>query len=356
MKVLQIISSLAVFISFGSVAQNNKMPLQLGAYYFDGWTGKTANITPRLTNGFPDREPIWGWVTSTPDIVKEQIDYAANAGITFFDFCWYSQKNGNYAIPDPVNNALNLFLKAPNRERLKFCIMVANHQGYIIKAEQWDSLIEYWCSLFHENSYLIVQGKPLITFYSVQSLIQTFGNADNVAIAFKKFKDLAIAKGFTGVMIAGTVNTSADVISLAEKCGFDVVTGYNYHGSSLNREKSEVVPIDSMRTTEKYIWDSITKKTKLPIIPAITLNWDHRPWDKSDTTYSPRFSGYSQASVKKSIMACKIWSQNQQPGVVMGPIAIAYAWNEYGEGAWLTPSKALKNSLLDGLKSGLKEN
>ena len=31
-----------------------------------------------------------------------------------------------------------------------------------------------------------------------------------------------------------------------------------------------------------------------------------------------------------------------------------YAWNEYGEGGYLTPSTGLGNALLEGLKAGLE--
>ena len=44
-------------------------PNQLGAYYFDGWSGITFHITEHLKKNYPEREPTWGWVTSTKEIV-----------------------------------------------------------------------------------------------------------------------------------------------------------------------------------------------------------------------------------------------------------------------------------------------
>jgi hypothetical protein len=74
----------------------------LGAYYFDGWAGKSphagkaewakdapTHLTKRMLDEFPDREPVWGWRDDTPAVMERQIDLAADHGIAFFAFCWY---------------------------------------------------------------------------------------------------------------------------------------------------------------------------------------------------------------------------------------------------------------------------
>jgi hypothetical protein len=60
------------------------MIVNVGAYYIDGWTGRTGHIKDRLVREFIDREPLRGCRTDTPNIVREQIDLAAEAGIGFF--------------------------------------------------------------------------------------------------------------------------------------------------------------------------------------------------------------------------------------------------------------------------------
>ena len=32
--------------------------MKYGAYYFDGWMGKTGHVTDRLQTEFEDREPV----------------------------------------------------------------------------------------------------------------------------------------------------------------------------------------------------------------------------------------------------------------------------------------------------------
>lgn len=65
-----------------------------------------------LRNNYPDRAPIWGW-DSTPDIMKTQIDSAADVGLSYFAFCWYfdtdlSENKG-------ANIAIKQFQDAPNK-------------------------------------------------------------------------------------------------------------------------------------------------------------------------------------------------------------------------------------------------
>jgi hypothetical protein len=83
--------------------QSAKPRATVGAYYFDGWAGKSdrwkddpawtalnppTHLTKRMIEEFADREPIWGWRDDSLAIMEQQIDLAADHGIAFFAFCW----------------------------------------------------------------------------------------------------------------------------------------------------------------------------------------------------------------------------------------------------------------------------
>jgi hypothetical protein len=38
-----------------------KLRATVGAYYFDGWSGKTSHVTKLPETEFADRKPVWGW-------------------------------------------------------------------------------------------------------------------------------------------------------------------------------------------------------------------------------------------------------------------------------------------------------
>lgn len=349
-KIIALITVL--FCSVDTMGQNT---LRLGAYYFDGWTGKTSHVSDKLKSNYPERAPVWGWKTSTPEAIKQQIDIASDAGLDFFTFCWYFNPNtkGKDVARDAKNNALNLYLKAPNKEKLSFSLLIANHGGYAVKAAQWNELNTYWVNLFKDSSYLRLDGKPLITFFDIQSLVKTFGTADSVSIALDQLRTAAKQANLPGVSIAVNIGANQESVELAEKCGFDILTGYNYHNDGLRGLRTGKMPLDSMRTREQAVWNDIARWSSKPLIPAITLNWDRRPWDTDSTASSPYFQGYSGKSVEKAIRSCRYWMKNNARHLPSDQIAVLYAWNEYGEGAWLTPSESLKNSLLEGVKKGL---
>jgi hypothetical protein len=353
----KIFFALLIILAFGGLIQgcqkkayitvsDQKDTVILGAYYFDGWTGKTQHVTDALKDSFPDRKPVWGWITSTPEIVNEQIELAADAGISFFSFCWYySEKK------DPLNHALELYLSAPNKKKLQFSLLVANHEGYIIGPNEWPLAIKAWVELFKDNSYLRVNGLPYISFFSAKTLVKSFGSTDAVKAAIDELKSLAIRQGLPGVMVSVCTAPGANKTAEAIACGFDVLTSYNDHEAGFENNRLSI-PIDSLIASTEKRWNQF-KNASVPYIPTVTLNWDLRPWEGLDKT--PYYTGYSEASVFRSVRSVSEWlSKNPRmtPGV---PIAILYAWNEYGEGAWLTPSEKLKDSLLQGLKKALKK-
>jgi hypothetical protein len=114
------------------------------------------------------------------------------------------------------------------------------------------------------------------------------------------------------------------------------------------------VPIDNLIAMGNNVWSKF-KQSNMPCIPTMTLGFDPRPWANGVNSYSKQrtFSGYSPASVYRAVSALKNWIQ-QNPGYTSKErIGYLYAWNEYGEGAWLTPSANGVN-MLDGVKKALK--
>jgi hypothetical protein len=329
---------------------------KVGAYYFDGWKKIKGNphLTPLLINEYGKREPKWGWLTSNQKVVDHQILAASDAQLDFFSFCWYYK---GAIKTDSSNRALMYFKKSTVDPNFKYCLMVANHDGYEIGVQDWDYVCDIWIDNFLSRKYLKVDGSPILIFFSPNSLLKQFKNADAVKKAFEVLRTKAKAKGLRSVKIAACVGPNGGEVSKAESCGYDILTGYNYHGYGLlNRGKGVVsLPIDSMQTIERQVWDRIVKKTTIPYIPVSTLNWDPRPWANPATKkVVPFFSGYNDISVFKALSNCLKWIDDNESKLPDQKIALLYAWNEYGEGAYLTPSKSGQN-VLKGVKRALSD-
>ena len=339
----------------GSHVHGQTNPIKLGAYYFDGWTGAyPQHLTPKLTGAFADRKPIWGWITSTQDIVDKQIVAASDAGLNFFSFCWYYAGKEEFKT-EPLNNALKLFNKSKHSNKMQYCLLVANHGKYSIRDEGWNDVQEEWLRVFKTPNYLTVDNKPLLVIFSVPELIKGLGSVEAVKTRLQSLRAAAVAKGLNGVTIATCISPDNAGIKQAEDCGFDILTGYNYHGPAIRKGTSVTVPIDTMQTTERSLWSDIVLKSKLKYIPVSTLNWDPRPWAGPGNNYETAnyLVGFSENSVFNSVSGMRDWMNNNPDKLVNEKLGLLYAWNENGEGAYLTPTEKDPN-LLRGVKNAVE--
>jgi hypothetical protein len=321
--------------------------IKFGVYYFGAWTSlNNPLLTKALVDSFPERKPTWGWISTSPEVMKTQINLAANAGLSFFSFDWYNPGLKKAGVQ--LNDDLQLYLASPNKSRLKFNLFVANHSGYEIGPGDWPYVVTAWIKLFKDKDYLKVNNKPYLIFFVLPDLIRNFGSVEAVHYALDSLRSVAKDNGLGGVTIAICVSPEPISVAQAKSCGFDVFTAYNY--PTVGFKGKQTNSVDTLSAANQNIWDRF-KNFGLPYIPPVTLNWDPRPWrtGKQDARY---YTGYSSGSVYRSVMAVKNWI-NDNPNTVTYKVAMLYAWNEYGEGGWLTPSQPMGDSLLRGLKKAI---
>ncbi|HNT37403.1 MAG TPA: hypothetical protein PKH07_20585, partial [bacterium] len=265
-----------------SMAKQPSLRAKAGAYYFEGWTGKTFHLTERLKNEFFDREPVWGWNDDSRRIMEKQIKYAADNGLSFFAFDWYYPEEENKETP--LNNGLEHYLRARSRKRMEFCLLVANHAGFRIGPKEWDIVSEKWIELFKQPTHLKVNGKPLLIFFAPNELYKAFGGPEGVKQAFDSLRSRAVEAGLPGVMIAACTvpgpDDNRDILTGLEASGYDLLTGYNYHGHPARPGAPNLRPFAEMVEGHIGVYDRFAAKAKLPYIPVITVGWDKRPWEE----------------------------------------------------------------------------
>lgn len=336
---------LAVIAIGGTVfevnAQKKGSKVKVGAYYFDGWAGKNrhadhpnepwaknapTHLTQRMLEEFPEREPVWGWRDDAQEIMERQIDLAADNGIDFFLFCWYwKDTNGPInleAIQNlPHHTSLNLYLKAKNKHRVKFSLLVANHGGSEIKgAENWAEATKFWMPYLKDPQFITVDGKPLIVIFSS-------GGIDNDGLA--TMQSVAQTAGLAGLSIAGCGNTAEK--DFTHRTHYNIVPGY----AAGSEEHSYAELVDA----HKKAWKGTKEQ---PYIPTLTVGWDKRPWEgptglnqKLGYYYPKRttkeFKGFLTDAVK--------WMEEHPTETTKERFVLIYAWNELGEGGYLVPTK-----------------
>lgn len=331
-----------------------KADISVGAYYFDGWAGRNVHaddanepwaknapthLTRRMVEEFPEREPVWGWSDDSLTIMERQIDLAADNGVDFFLFCWYWRDNkgpiNEEAIRnDPKHTSLQLYLKARNKDRVKFALLIANHVGgEILGEENWKSATEHMMPYFSDQQHVRVDEKPLIVLFDPR------GATEGDLSAMQRS---ATAGGLPGLTIAGC-NASPEQTGITHRTHYNVVPGY----------RAGTVPqqYDTLMNTTKEQWRGTKQQ---PYIPQLTVGWDKRPWEgpqglnQVEGWYYP---DRTPQQFKKFLEDAITWMDEHPNETTKERIALVYAWNELGEGGYLVPTKGdPEASYLDVIK------
>lgn len=319
---------LALFISPLYVVSANNLKVLIGAYYYDGWSGTNSSnddwaigaprmLTKKMKYEYPEREPIWGWRDDAVAIMERQIDLASKNGVDFFAFCWYwSDDMGSFneqaVKSNPRHTSLELFLKAKNKNKMRFCIMIANHNGAIIQGEKnWRRTIDYFSeNYFKDSQYLSLDNKPVVIYYMPQQ-------AQPFLLSMQKE---AMNKGYDGIYTMACGNILP---------GYDAFTWYNsFEGS----DKSEAHDYSRLFSYVEKTWYSFPDS--VVVNPLCSVGWDRRPWESKENTvyYINKKPSLFRDHLKNAVDF--LFGSNNP-----NPVIMVYAWNELGEGGYLVPTK-----------------
>ena len=310
------------FLGFAKISFAQKATV--GAYYFEGWTtpGHPYHLTTRLMNNFTERMPLWGWHDDTVEIMEQQINLAANHGISFFAFDWYWKDDGGPinapAIEsEPINQGLQLYLQASNKDRLKFCLMIANHRGFTITGTSaWKQGADYWMKYFKDPQYLKVEGKPLLMIFSPSA---------GDAAAFQYLQQLAQENGLPGIVL---VDLGFLTYETSPLYNYYQVTGYynnapGWKKGSVAKDYTTLAP-------------KLGKSGDLrPTIPLVYSGVDYRPWHDDSWYYSINHTAQIFTNKLQQVIT---WMDNNPERVTAERIFMIFAWNEIGEGGYLMPT------------------
>jgi hypothetical protein len=323
-------------------------PVSIGAYYFDGWSGINSldndpnqpwarnaptHLTCNLAGKYGEREPVWGWRNDDLSIMEQQLDIAADHGVDFFAFCWYWHRDDKTYTPEGIasdskHTSLGLYMQAPNKQRVKFCLLIANHDPLAIKGlDAWKIAIDdHWIPYLKDEQAVTVDGKPLIIIYDSSSMAEG---------ALDYFEAQAKAAGLPGVSIAGCNKAKPGERFKLQAC-YNTIPGY----------ETDIPEAKDYKVLVKANQDSWEGRPGFHCIPTLTTRWDKRPWDGPPeenpgagakpgwhyTDQTPqRFGDYLQSAIT--------WMDNNPLASTEERHVLLYAWNEYGEGGYLAPTK-----------------
>lgn len=282
------------------------------AVHGKGWTEweLMKHAGPRFPGHMQPKIPAWGYEDEAdPAVMARKIDAAADHGFDAFIFDWYWYE-GPF-----LERALNEgFLGAPNRGRMKFALMWANHDwknfhpgnrdtaNYKITFPWttrrdtipyvWDYLIEHYLT---QPNYWKINGKPYFSIYAISRFIAQMGGVEDAAEVLADFRARAKAAGLPGLHLnaVGLDMLDRSPQSAARhdqvvKAGFDSCTSYNCVCLS-EKWMQEFPRVDFQEMADDYI--EVAKKTMralpFPFYPVVTTGWDPSPRTIQSEVYDP---------------------------------------------------------------------
>jgi hypothetical protein len=325
---------------------------RLGAYYFDGWTGPLTNFhfNGLLSGPYQGREPLSGWQDNNKCAVEQQLAWAHSFGLGFFVFDWYFNATV-LEPPEDLNSALKITHALADRHGMQYAILYVNSPPFVAGPADWAGAIDEWMGYMADPAYMLVNGKPLFHIIDMEQMRQTFGSSTAVSAALNQLRAAGQAHGFAGVYIVGGVGNPGDSFGLAFVDGYDAVSIYNYPG--LVGAANGMSPFSSLADTGKSIWSEEALWSPLPFIPVAMTGWDPRPWNGNNLAWFGRSPQEVATFVGDAITWAESTPRLRAEPSPAPPIVLMEAWNEQGEGSFLTPTVGDGTSYGDSLAAML---
>ncbi len=243
--------------------------------------------------------PLWGYADeSDPAVMAKKIDAAADNGIDAFIFDWYYYNDGPF-----LEAALDQgYLKSPNRSRLKFALMWANHDWLDlhpytkgsphqllypgkVTPEKFDEICDKIIKdYFLQPTYWKINGKPYFSFYEMSKLMDNFGSIPATRAALDRFRAKAVAAGLPGIHLNAVAwghpilpgeNKPVDMAKVIRELGFDSVTSYVWvHHASLPKLQTDY---NTVRDAYNKYWAKAATAYGVPYFPNVSMGWDPSP-------------------------------------------------------------------------------
>ena len=317
-----------------------------------------------------DRKPVWGPVNEAdPAVMEMEIEQATRHGVNVFIFDWY-WFDGRPFMETTLTDG---FLKAPNKDKMKFYLMCANHNV----ENYWDTRIakyggeniiwrggvdreefEKICKrniemFFKQPNYYKIDGKPVFMIYEVTTFIEGIGGVDKAIDALKWFRQEVKKAGFPDLELqftmwnsqfnysgvdAAKASSDSPRDAFIRRLGFNSMSHYQFcHFANVDQDYEKVLE-------EVYPeWDRLEKEFTIPYYPHISIGWDNSPrTGKSAVTTNNTPERFEQALRK-----AKAWVDARPK---LHPLITINSWNEWTETSYLEPDDLYGYGYLEAVK------
>lgn len=340
-----------IILAVPALCSGEKVKPMVGVYYFPGWyrTGGEKGVPPydkstdwsewrgAVAKGAHPR-PVCGFYDdSNPKVWDYFNKWMTGHGVDFIAFDWYYNDGQEY-LAESLDGG---FLGSKSNGKLEFCLNWCNHGGGWWRSpldQSTDKLlkmIDLACDKYlNRPNYLRIDGKPVFMIYE-NDILRGFGDVRGSLDAVRKH---AKERGLPGLYIVG-VYSGADrsQIDLRKSYGYDAFCGYTYAWMRGPRVAWDSKTYDYKDITDNIIANvhpylaRVAKQDGITYWPTTFSGWDDRP--RAGLTQGLVLEGNTPAEFGRMFRSAV---SHVDPA---SPVVMVEAWNEWGEGACIEPSK-----------------
>lgn len=341
----------------------------VGAEYFNGWWEASPNKWEwggeDWRPEYPDRIPLLGEYNSQETMDKE-IKTAAEYGLDFFSILYYY--GGNIGDAPAEENALNYlnkgiehFMNSPNSGMMKFMIELVNHPPYaVITDEDWNACMDVFIEAMKHPSYLRIDGKAVLKIHGGDQFFLDLGqDVSRSSRVLQNLRERAEREGVGELLITvgaygtGSIKDSHPFIKIGEIDG----TMQYMQVPDLPRQATDY-PYEEL-TKEAQKVRNVRKFDNLSYVPYIPAGWNPRPWkgDQRATFEFPDRTQWKNALevLREDLLRYSNLGFPKKDGTTQKAFSI-YAWNEYGEGGFISPTVGDQTMKLEVIKEVFGDN
>lgn len=330
----------------------------VGENYFAGWWKPLPNkwTRPDGTNWqkqYPARVPLLGQFNDQRTMDKE-IDAAAEHGVDFFSILWYFNDPGKEREPNArfLSRGLNNFMSSPEAHRMRFMIEFCNHPPFQVETDtQWSQCLDTWLAAFRHPSYLRVGGRLVFKIHGGHFFLQQNGGDLERARAQLDTLRGAVRQAGLGEMLIGCGVGGGDEVTSASPYArlFDFTATY-MDVPGLPPAPAEY-PYDAL-STQTDAWRKRHLSDAIPYVPYAPAGWNPRPWNDPRPCFALPNAHQWERELHEVGHAFDLSDRLglPLPGGGRQKVFTIYAWNEFGEGGIVAPTRGDGYMKLDAIR------
>jgi len=352
----------------------------------EGWTeweGVKAAIS-RFPGHHQPLKPTWGYFDeSDPKWTAREIDLAVDHGIDVFlyDWYWYSGvKNMEEALEQG-------FLKAPNRKRMKFALMWANHDRRDQFCPEFGKPRTVWLPsrhsprdlervvnycidhYFHESNYWRPGGRLFFSVFQPVKFVDELGGSKEARKVLDRMDARLQKAGLPPMHWNAMLSRPAkpamlkETVAKIQSAGFLSTSRYNVASAGKVQPDLTERYEDVMQAHREH-WERMLA-SPLVDLPVATMGWDASPrcrpdvaWPFPMTPTSNKYKFYEYPYMPvvvgntpqrfQELLADMARHAERDP---RKPFAVVInAWNEWTEGGFLLPEERYGTGYLEAIR------